>query len=437
MEIDIHDQATQIYETWSIPLAFLPSFSPQEQSSICTMTKNLLDLPREIRDHIYTNLLAPSANRHTTADEQTTYTYTHSSLLLTSRQIYHEARHILLEQNAFVKITTPFPESKFHVAEDGVAIVTADDHAKGFVEHALEVKIDLPGMPEEKREEREDTFVIHVDSLEKFCESWYYSAADNPLLNPHLTLELMLRDPFSVSALAATSSGPQALKKTLQERLLYPFGRVKNLMSVHVSGTPVPDAEMVAEMKRLMAIPLGTPTERLVLANTHKDAGNAALMANQPLEALEHYRKAWEALFIIIKGKHRTLHGEAYFEETLSHPFEGQYGSMVRVVLRVRLVANSLLAYLKLKDWDTAVHVGMRTINLMRQGQEHLEPEQEAANGWVSGPEMGKIYYRTAVAFKEMDDKYEARRLLKVAVLYLPNDARVREMIRECALRLG
>lgn len=79
----------------------------------------------------------------------------------------------------------------------------------------------------------------------------------------------------------------------------------------------------------------------------------------------------------------------------------------------------------------------MRTINIMRRGQEHLEPEQEAANGWISGPEMGKIYYRTAVAFKEMDDKYEARRLLKVAVLYLPNDARVREMIRECALRLG
>ncbi|KEQ76309.1 hypothetical protein M436DRAFT_40399 [Aureobasidium namibiae CBS 147.97] len=394
---------------------------------------NLLDLPREIRDHIYTILLTPSANRHTTNDEQTTYTYTHSSLLQTSRQIYHEARHILLEQNTFIKITTPFPESKYHVAEDGVAIVTADDHAMDFTEHALEVKIGLPAM----EVEREDTFVIHVDSLEKFCESWYYSAADTPDLNEHLTLELTLRDPFAVSALDATSPTPQTMKKSLQKRLLLPFGRVKNLKSVDLSGTPGADAEVVAEMKRLMAIPLGTPTERLVLANTHKDAGNAALMANQPLEALEHYRKAWEALFIIIKGKHRKVHGERFFEYTLSHPFEGQYGSMVRIVLRVRLVANSLLAYINLKDWDTAVHIGMRTISIMRQGQEHLEPEQEAANGWISGPEMGKIYYRTAVAFKEMDDKYEARRLLKVAVLFLPNDARVREMIRECALRLG
>lgn len=399
------------------------------------MTMGLLDLPREIRDHIYTLLLAPSANRHTTADEQTTYTYTHSSLLQTSRQIYHEARHILLEQNTFIKITTPFPQSRFHVAEDGVVIITADDHAKRFTQHTLEVKIDLPTMPEEREE---DTFVIHVDSLEKFCESWYYSAADNPLLNPHLTLELMLRDPFAVSALNASSLVPQQpLKKPLQETLLFPFGRVKNLRSVNVSGTSDPDASTIAEMKSLMAIPLGTPTERLVLANSHKDAGNAALMANQPTEALEHYRKAWEALFIIVKGKHRKLHGEAYFEETLSDPFEGQYGSMVRLVLRVRLVANSLLAYLKLKDWDTAVHIGMRTINLIRQGQESLAPEQEAANGWMAGSEMGKIYYRTAVAFREMDDKYEARALLKVAVLFLPNDARVREMIRECALRLG
>jgi hypothetical protein len=392
---------------------------------------NLLELPREIRDHIYTLLLTPSANKHTTADKRTIYTFAHASLLLSSRQIYHEARHILLEQNTFVKISTPFPESKYQVAEDGVPIIATEDTAKQFTQHALHVQIGCEG-----REDEEDSFIIHVDDLPTFCESWFYSAVDYPKLNQHLTLELTLREPFVTSAVDSSIT-EEKMRKSLQEKLLYPFGRIKGLRSVQVTGTPNPDEQVIAETKRLIAIPLGTPTERLTAATEHKDAGNVALMANQPLEALEHYRKAWEAMFIIVKGKHRAVHGEPYFEHTLTQPFEGQYGSMVRMVLRVRLVANSLLAYLNLKEWDTVVHIGMRTINIMRGGQENLEPEQEASNGWISGSEMGKIYYRTAVAFKEMDDKYEARRLLKVAVLFLPNDGRVREMIRECALRLG
>jgi hypothetical protein len=393
---------------------------------------NLLDLPREIRDQIYTYLLSPTTNLHTTSDETHTYTYTHSSLFLSSRQLHHEASRILHEQNTFVKISTPFPESKYQVAEDGVAILASEDIAERFTQHSLRVSISFAGV-----ERDEDVFVIHIDDLDKFCESWFYSAADYPDLNKHLSLGLELQDPLS-NAVMYEGGAVEKMRKSLQERLLFPFGRIKNLMKVEVSGTPSPDQDVVEEMKRVMAIPLGTPTERLIAAAAHKDAGNAALMANQPLEALEHYRKAWEAMFIIVKGKHRKLHGEGYFDTTLTEaPFEGQYGGMVRTVLRVRLVANSLLAHIHLKDWDTVVHIGMRTINIMRGGQEGLEPEQEASNGWIAGSEMGKIYYRTALAFKEMDDKYEARRLLKVAVLYLPNDGRVREMIRECALRLG
>ncbi|KAI4835261.1 hypothetical protein E4T44_08687 [Aureobasidium sp. EXF-8845] len=370
---------------------------------------NLLDLPREIRDQIYTHLLSPSANLHTTSDETHTYTYTHSSLLLSSRQLHHEASRILHEQNTFVKISTPFPESKYQVAEDGVAIIASEDIAEGFTQHSLNVSIAFAGV-----ERDEDVFIIHIDDLEKFCESWFYSAADYPELNKHLSLGLKLQDPLS-NAVVYDGGAVDKMRKSLQQRLLFPFGRIKDLMKVEVSGSPFPDDQVLAEMKRLMAIPLGSPTERLIAAAAHKDAGNAALMADQPVEALEHYRKAWEAMFIIVKGKHRKLHGEGYFDTTLTEPpFEGQYG-----------------------DWDTVVHIGMRTINIMRGGQDSLEPEQEASNGWIAGSEMGKIYYRTALAFKEMDDKYEARRLLKVAVLYLPNDGRVREMIRECALRLG
>ncbi|THZ65254.1 hypothetical protein D6C86_01993 [Aureobasidium pullulans] len=409
--------------------SFLPK-TPQ----IPIVNMNLLELPREIRDHIYSILLAPDANRSTADDGSTIYNYSHKNLLSVNRQVYHEARRIFLELNTFVKITTPFPESKHQVAEDGVPIVAADLSAAKFTQHRLSVLIAFPltGM-----RTREDTFVIHIDDLHKFCDSWFYSAADYPELNENLTLKLTLRDPLSATPLDDTPAEKNVLK-SLQERLLYPFGRVKNLMRVNVTGIPEPQESVVAEMKRLMAIPLGSPLQRLRDATAHKDAGNTALMANQPLEALEHYRKAWESLFIIVKGRTRRVYGERYFEHVLTEPpFENQHGSMVRTVLRIRLVANTLLAYLKLEDWDTVIHVGMRTISIMRRGEENLEPEEEAfGQQWLAGPEMGKIYYRVAMAYKELDDKYEARRLLKVAVLYLPRDPRVHELQRECALRI-
>ncbi|KAI5254906.1 hypothetical protein E4T42_02061 [Aureobasidium subglaciale] len=395
---------------------------------------NLLELPREIRDHIYTTIVDPDVNRYTDKHGNTKYTYWHTNLLSVNKQIYHEARRIFLEQNSFIKVTTPFPESKEQVHEDGVPIVASDLRADKCTQHSLSVLIAFPltGM-----RTKEDTFIIHVDDLVKFCDSWYHSAADYPELNENLTLKLALRDPLSGTPLDSTPAEKKVLK-SMQERLLYPFGRIKNLMRVDVTGIPLPDDTVVAEMKRVMAIPLGSPAQRLIQATEYKDAGNAALMADRPLEALEHYRKAWEAMFIVVNGRSRRVYGERYFEVLLNTPpFENKHGSMVRTILRVRLVANSLLAYLKLKDWETVVHIGMRTISIMRRGDENIEPEEEAWGGaWTAGPEMGKIYYRTALALKEMDDKYEARRLLKVAVLYLPNDQRVHELIRECALRI-
>jgi hypothetical protein len=51
---------------------------------------------------------------------------------------------------------------------------------------------------------------------------------------------------------------------------------------------------------------------------------------------------------------------------------------------------------------------------------------------------MGKIYYRTGMAMKELgEDESQARRLLKVAGVYLPRDENVKKAIQESALKLG
>ena len=71
------------------------------------------------------------------------------------------------------------------------------------------------------------------------------------------------------------------------------------------------------------------------------------------------------------------------------------------------------------------------------QDQSASNPEDEAILNFVAANEMGKIYYRTALAHKAKDDKSEARRLLKVAQVYLPRDQNVAREVAACALRLG
>ena len=90
---------------------------------------------------------------------------------------------------------------------------------------------------------------------------------------------------------------------------------------------------------------------------------------------------------------------------------------------------------MKLEEWEEARFWGMRTITMIRESMGwHDEDELvdlDAAN------EVGKIYYRTGVAFKALGDESEARRLLKVAARYLPHDEIVRKELASVALRLG
>lgn len=73
----------------------------------------------------------------------------------------------------------------------------------------------------------------------------------------------------------------------------------------------------------------------------------------------------------------------------------------------------------------------------MRENEDAARAEDEAVLDFVAANEMGKIYYRTALACKAMDNKSAARKLLRVAHIYLPHDKNVAAEIAACALRLG
>lgn len=425
-------------------------------------TSHLLALPAELREQIYRLILSPAANRISGPDEYDRYDYGAAlALLLVSRQVYYEARAAFRALNVFVKIETPWPEAQDHVEVEGhVPILLKGRRAARFSAHTLAVAIEAQlmggshygeatvvggdaadfssssdddgddagaGTAEPRlggggggrggrhwNHNRAQHFVILLDDLPKFTRTWFYSDLSNPGLNRYLGLQLQLRDPYPYTHPRAPAEGEhedekdeKQIPKAQQRRLLLPFGEVKNLNRLKVSGYPArlaPLAEVEAELRALQAVPPASPERCLTEAARLKAEGNALLTAGNPRAALEVYGRAWEAIHIVVRGRQRHVHAEAYFARRLGggggggggsssnssnssnsegeghgeeqtgdgggdDQWRGRNGAMERLILRVQLVANTCLAYLKLSMWEEVCFWGMRSIGMMRQAR--------------------------------------------------------------------
>ncbi|KAI5362316.1 Putative tetratricopeptide-like helical domain superfamily [Septoria linicola] len=404
---------------------------------------HLLSLPAEIREEIYRILLGPAASRRYHDDEYTSYNYWPAlQVLRTNRQIYLEARKIFRDLNVFACIETPWPEAQSHVSIEGhVPIIVADERAGKFNGHRLNITIDAPEHSSLNWETQR--FVILADDIAKFTEMWMYSSLTHPGLNEHLRLKLELRDPYTPDGEEKT------MPKALQRKLLLPFAMVKSLNRASnsegtiITGSPKPYSSVEQELRKLQAEPHKSPEHCLREATRLKFEGNAELAKGDCQAALRLYNDAWRAMHIVIKGKKRRIHGDAWFaRELYEEPFRGKNGQTERLLLRVHLVANTCAVYLKLKEWELTRYWGMRSISMLREAmgtddRQLLAPEEEAVTAFPAAAQMGKIYYRTAVANKELGDEGEARRLLRVARIYLPDDEAVKREVAATALQLG
>ncbi|KAK6343509.1 hypothetical protein TWF730_011099 [Orbilia blumenaviensis] len=405
-----------------------------------------LDIPPELRNQIYSELLSPFSNRELGEGESYYYDYTDSlKIFLVNRQIYVEARKVFHQLNTFVRVTTPWEQAKYHVAIDGqVDILDASSRANAFKLHTLSVAIDAvypsPEALEEPRPIHSFVILLETGDLGRFCRSWFYSSVTMPYLNSHLVLNLMLKDPY-VSTSPFPIVGEPHVPKQKQSQLLQPFGQIKGLREFYLHGDVNIYPSVRKSLKDEMDTPLDPPEKCLERGTELKDLGNTALLSGKYSEAIELYNQAFHAIHIVITNRTRRVYGDSYFDRVIRTPgpFKDQHAGQARILLRVRLVANTILAYLKLCDYDMAIVTGMRTIRLMRtsvgldEDNGALEASMEAMSGFIGSGEMGKIYFRTAMAYKVLNRRVEAHKLLAVAAAYLPNDKTIKQEIESLA----
>ncbi|KAL8735836.1 MAG: hypothetical protein Q9181_002665 [Wetmoreana brouardii] len=388
------------------------------------MVFRFLDLPAEIRDQIYHEVLScDSARRPPKNDDEPASYKFNLEILRANRQIYHESKKAF-QDNIFIKVTTPWAESIGHISFEGrVPLITTGPQAENFRSFHSWVWIDAPGVPQPGIEY---SMIICLEDIPAFTRMWRFSNLNHRGLNPHLRLKITLQDPHVPD---------RKIPRALQIRLLQPFGDVKELHSFSVHGAKVlPSVEET--LKKEQGTPDPSPEQCLESATALKDAGNRALQAGDYTTALQQYTDSFAAIHITVSGRKRYIHADGYYiHELSSGPYKGLRGDYARLILRVKLVANFIQTYLKMRDWDEARFWGKRSIVMFRRSltddiSDDLEGEEEkwawvkesATMSFPARVDMGKILYRTSLASRELGYQQEVKNLLRAAAVYLPHD---------------
>ena len=411
------------------------------------LSSNFLTLPPEVREHIYSIILRSANNRYEppllegwdySDDPKAGPRYQFAlNILLVNRLIHQEAKKVF-QDNIFVKITTPFPGAIAHVNGEGkVAYVVQDQQATDFQDFHLRILIDTPAnVPWRLEHDETYSMVTCMEDIEAFTQIWYFSNLNSSRhLNPHLTLRLDLKNPYT--------SGT-TVPRSLQEKLLLPFGRVKDLDSVSFDfhGNPFfEDCAVYPSIRQRVleeqAIPVPTPEECLAACQEQKHKGQDLVARKDYEAALQEYTTAFSHIHITVSGRKRDVHCESYYStELTSGRFKGQNGSHVRLLLRMQLVSAVMQALLLLENFEEAYFWGQRSIRLLKYGM--VSDEGIGGNGWEEWvmessqmifpgkADMAWVFYRAALAKrgigKTQEDEEEIKALLLGAKVYGTGD---------------
>lgn len=388
---------------------------PSSQSTDRGILSPLLTLPPEIREQIYSILLRSANNRieppkSPSPDRQKEEVLEEDKegtgpvykfdlrVLRLCRLVYTEAKKIF-DNNIFVKVTTGWEKAISHVNVDGnVGLILRDESdrtrrpASDFTIFHLRVLVESPDFPYVGAYTNETfSLVTCLEDVELYARIWQFSnLSSGRALNPHLTLRLDLKNPRN-------SNVP--LPRRLQEKLLLPFGKVKDLpdTSFDFHGSPffpsgVVDPTVCAAVEAEQAIPTPTPSQCLEDCNRLLQSGKTLYNERKYEQALTTFLKSFEHIHIFNRGREREVHCDAYYSLDIpDREFKGQSGQHVRMRLRVELVASVMRTFVQLGQFAEAWFWGKRSIRTFRYSMQ--DTDEIGGEGWEDWIEEMKRWH--------------------------------------------
>ncbi|KAF1844857.1 uncharacterized protein K460DRAFT_286700 [Cucurbitaria berberidis CBS 394.84] len=199
------------------------------------------DLPSEIRNKIYRNLLCEVSPAPTTVDTTDMFSLAlirhsiDSALLRTSTEIYHEAYAVLIKTNRFVKITVERGVPlRLLIKGLGVRVITENkalvERFKGYV-LAVHLGRKTPSQVPEDHESAPllkacNLMILHRD-MEKFCEALTDGDAHTPGFSECIQISITVAPVLNeMPRERYTPSLEEFFSEKTQETLVAPFRKI-------------------------------------------------------------------------------------------------------------------------------------------------------------------------------------------------------------------
>ncbi|KAL1872694.1 hypothetical protein Daus18300_004240 [Diaporthe australafricana] len=303
----------------------------------------LLDLPRELRDAIYKQVLCDwpewgalrNENQRATIPKKfAVMDHTiQTAILLANRQVYQEAKRAMIVGNQFVHITMKVSDvttiNGIFVPLQVPVVATSPKRCDRFKEiavmsHHISTFI---GDPFQKY----DAIILRRD-LDHFCKALYLVDGVTPHLAAGSKHEITIHDPFAKTLI------PDYLNRKNQERLLLPYRQhLRDFRFVKIGGRVEPDlaGAVVTEVKQAATLP---PAEEfLKTLSGLKELGTQYLRDNNTVKA----SVAWKRADTEVRRAVRTKAwvplkemGGRYFTDRVNDLFFGVHCNLVRLFMK-------------------------------------------------------------------------------------------------------
>ena len=260
-----------------------PSLSSSEQF-------RFLDMPREIRNKIYRNLLCSFASAPVTVTDPELPHAEHdnsTSILLASKQIHKEAYDTMVKTNRFVRVTSPggFPLLSLlnHLRVPVVAVGRESSQFKGYV---LSVSFSCP---KHIAAEYEDSH-LNTDpcslmllgrDIDRFCETLMDGDVYVPGFGMHIAIKIAVAPGSILEPLPYKEPVSDFFSETTQQALLKPFcDRLRGFKKVKVRGLVDRDVAEAAE-QAMAQNTASDPEAVLAKYQNEKDEGQVLYKAKK------------------------------------------------------------------------------------------------------------------------------------------------------------
>ena len=384
----------------------------------------LLGLPLEIRESIHNYVLQPSVRQKHYSKPCYTFDV---ALFRVCRQISQESQSVFKRKYNIILFRSNSSVVVDMAAQNSVPVVKFGTKASLCKNHVMKVTVSYAGVGTSVGVTDKHLTAILLEDLPKFCKAWFYWYGKNSLWEKNITIE------FNDNGSAIFSTGK--LPVHFQEKLLLPFGILCAKDCTQIKGQ-WHDQSVEHTLQEMIESPEATPLERLKECENIKNFGNKALTSGNYQDALDFYIRALDEIFVVCSGRSRLDTRKSYFDVILNDDhFPSHSGMEIYFLLRAKLAANILKAFLKMKNFEEALFWGTRAIDTMHEYQENYN--DRLAMGTPANDAVGRIFYRTGVAAKALGDESEARRLFRVAMDYLPGDEQIKRDLASVALRIG